>query len=108
MGLGQGPGRDHLKPLETGTAFAAYEAARHRLPPAGRAGACERAGSLDDIANLFDVFLLDAFGVLNIGEAAIPGVPERIAALAAAAPLRVWHGISTIPWSKSQTVPIVF
>ena len=34
--------------------------------------------SLDDLAADYDVFLLDAFGVLNIGETAIPGVVERL------------------------------
>ncbi|MFY9209798.1 MAG: HAD-IIA family hydrolase [Aestuariivita sp.] len=36
---------------------------------------------MDAIADEMDVFLLDAFGVLNIGETAIPGVPERVAGL---------------------------
>lgn len=79
MGFGQGAGGDHLTALSTETAFAAYEAVRHRLPfllptEAGY----RRAATLEDIADEFDVFLLDAFGVLNIGEAAIPGTRERI------------------------------
>jgi glycerol 3-phosphatase-2 len=41
------------------------------------------AANLDAIADQFDVFLLDAFGVLNIGETAIPGVVERVAGLKA-------------------------
>lgn len=62
-------------------AFAAYEAVRGRLPQASFPGACERADSLGDIAECYDAFLLDAFGVLNIGETAVPGAPERVAAL---------------------------
>ena len=62
-------------------AFAAYEAVRGRLPQATFPSACENAGSLADIAERYDAFLLDAFGVLNIGEAAVPGAPERVAAL---------------------------
>lgn len=81
MGLGQGAGRDHLK-LEQ--AFAAYEGVRHRLPGGARSGTCEALPDLDALADRMDVFLLDAFGVLNIGETAIPGVPERIAGLQAA------------------------
>ncbi len=65
-------------------ALAAYEAARHRLPAAGAPGAARHARDLSEIAEGFDVFLLDAFGVLNIGEAPIPGTPERIADLRAA------------------------
>ncbi|WP_420415547.1 HAD-IIA family hydrolase [Roseibium sp.] len=64
-------------------AFAAYEAARPRLPEAQERGLATRCCNLDDIADQFDVFLLDAFGVLNIGEHAIPGVPERVAGLQA-------------------------
>ena len=78
MGVRQGQGRDHLNMHE---AFAAYEAVRHRLPNAIQKGACTRLANLDALADEIDVFLLDAFGVLNIGETAIAGVPERIAGL---------------------------
>ena len=60
-------------------AFAAYEAVRHRLPAGTRSAACQSLPDLDALADDVDVFLLDAFGVLNIGETAIPGVPERVA-----------------------------
>jgi len=60
-------------------AFQAYEAVRHRLPAAAAPGRRYRcAATLAEIADDFDVFLLDAFGVLNIGEIAIPGTRERI------------------------------
>ena len=63
-------------------ALDAYEAARHRLPASATgSGVIQRVDSLSDIANLFDVFLLDAFGVLNVGETVIPGVPESVADL---------------------------
>ena len=66
-------------------AFRAYEAVRHRLPALTRSQrTARRAATLDDVADDFDVFLLDAFGVLNIGEAAIPGTRERIEGLKAA------------------------
>lgn len=65
-------------PMCAESAFASYEAARHRLPRGGRHGAGKHVATLADIADQFDIFLLDAFGVLNIGDAAIPGVPERI------------------------------
>lgn len=84
MGLGEGAERDHLITMATGEAFAAYEAVRHRLPAAaGPQGAAERIGSIEDVADRFDAFLLDAFGVLNIGETAIAGVAERIERLRA-------------------------
>ncbi|NNE87237.1 MAG: HAD-IIA family hydrolase [Silicimonas sp.] len=78
MGLGESAGRNHLKMVE---AFAAYEGVRHRLPAVVRDGSCHAAEHLGEIADDFDIFLLDAFGVLNIGETAIGGVPERVAQL---------------------------
>ncbi|WP_323770671.1 TIGR01459 family HAD-type hydrolase [Antarctobacter sp.] len=66
-------------------AFAAYEAVRPRLPsPVPPAPPTRHVATLAEIADEFDVFLLDAFGVLNIGETAIPGTAERIADLRAA------------------------
>ncbi|WP_073146059.1 HAD-IIA family hydrolase [Litoreibacter ascidiaceicola] len=65
--------------MDTAKALAAYEAVRHRLPefvpPKNKP---EIVATLEDIADQYDAFLLDAFGVLNIGETAIPGVVERI------------------------------
>ena len=78
MGLCQSERRNHLKMQE---AFARYERARHRLPNVARPAQCQRLPNLDAISHDIDVFLLDAFGVLNIGESAIPGVPERVAGL---------------------------
>ena len=66
-------------------AFLAYEAVRHRLPVTSAGSQTYvTAATLADLAAAYDVFLLDAFGVLNIGETAIPGTPERVAALTAA------------------------
>ncbi|MBB4175299.1 HAD superfamily hydrolase (TIGR01450 family) [Sulfitobacter noctilucicola] len=65
-------------------AFAAYEGVRARLPEPRQRGACVSLPDLDALAEDFDTFFLDAFGVLNIGETAIPGVPERVARLQAA------------------------
>ena len=66
-------------------AFAAYEAVRHRLPTAqDKKPSSRQVPTLAAIADHFDVFLLDAFGVLNIGDSAIPGTRDRIAGLRAA------------------------
>ncbi|MEM6375062.1 MAG: HAD hydrolase-like protein [Pseudomonadota bacterium] len=63
-------------------ALDAYEAARYRLPKTTpKRGAAERAVSLSGIADQFDVFLLDAFGVLNVGESLIPGASKSVAEL---------------------------
>lgn len=64
-------------------AFAAYEAVRHRLPDAIFPEQAVQVSSLDTLADDHDVFLLDAYGVLNRGEIPIPGAPERIAGLQA-------------------------
>ena len=64
-------------------AFAAYEASRHRLPMAEFPTQSRRVSNLSDLADDIDLFLLDAFGVLNMGEQVIPGAPERIAELRA-------------------------
>jgi HAD superfamily hydrolase (TIGR01450 family) len=88
MGFGQGA-RSHnvstgsaiLKGADTAVAFAEYESVRQRLPAIGASVASVHAENLDAIADAFDVFLLDAFGVLNIGETAIPGVVDRVAGL---------------------------
>lgn len=67
-----------------GWAFAAYEAVRDRLPGADFTGVTpRRAANLEEVAADYDVFLLDAYGVLNVGEEPIAGVPERVAALQA-------------------------
>lgn len=67
--------------MNVAEAFAAYEAVRHRLPEMPHANPGRTLANLDSIADEVDVFLLDAFGVLNIGETAIAGVPERVAGL---------------------------
>ena len=66
-------------------ALAAYEAVRHRFPDARpKRPAPREAETLAEVADAFDVFLLDAFGVLNVGESAIPGTADRIDDLTAA------------------------
>jgi HAD superfamily hydrolase (TIGR01450 family) len=61
--------------------FARYEAIRERLPAAVFSACSRRAENLGALVDTFDVFILDAFGVLNVGETAIDGAPERVAAL---------------------------
>ncbi|MFD0980461.1 HAD-IIA family hydrolase [Tropicimonas aquimaris] len=68
--------------LTSAEAFEAYERARSRLPvPRQSSAAPVEAATLAEIADRFDVLLLDAYGVLNIGNSAIPGTAERIEAL---------------------------
>ncbi|MCV6574851.1 MAG: HAD-IIA family hydrolase [Cohaesibacter sp.] len=84
--------------LSTEDAFARYEAIRARLPGFKRQdisnSACSKtltpcpqqsvkAPDLGALADQFDVFVFDAFGVLNIGETPIAGARARIDALRA-------------------------
>ncbi len=86
MDFCQDQGRNYLSnSLSADDALDAYEMARHRLPdPPTRGSVPKVAKNLSEIADDFDAFFLDAFGVLNVGEAAIEGVPERVAALQSA------------------------
>ncbi len=65
-------------------AFAQYERVRGSLPTAVFPEHSVQIANLGEVADQIDVFLLDAFGVLNIGDTVIPGAPERVAALQAA------------------------
>ena len=68
---------------DTNWAFAQYENVRKRLPLSVANGASVRVSDLGVLADDFDVFLFDAFGVLNVGNTPIIGAPERVAALQA-------------------------
>ncbi|MBL1437383.1 MAG: HAD-IIA family hydrolase [Rhodobacteraceae bacterium] len=69
--------------INTNWAFAQYENVRKRLPVSVARGACTRVPDLGALADEFDVFLFDAYGVLNVGNTPIAGAPERVAALQA-------------------------
>ena len=71
-------------PMTTERAFAGYEAVRHRLPQAAFPASAIEAENLEALADHFDVFVLDAYGVINVGETAVPGAPDAIARLQAA------------------------
>ena len=73
-----------LFPLFDGeTAFAAYEHVRERLPKAEYPATAAHAGDLLALADRFDVFVFDAFGVLNIGDRPIEGAVEAVGRLRA-------------------------
>ena len=69
-------------------AFARYEAVRGRFPSAVARQAGPPCGrpiaDLSLITGAFDIFVFDAFGVLNVGERPIDGARARIDALRAA------------------------
>ncbi len=61
--------------------FLRYEEIRPRLPSSQFPVSSRHVANLGDLMGEIDVFLLDAFGVLNVGERAIPGAVERLASL---------------------------
>jgi glycerol 3-phosphatase-2 len=63
------------------TAFRRYEEVRRRLPQARYPARPAPLPTLEEVADHVDGFLLDAFGVLNVGETPIPGAVARMAAL---------------------------
>ncbi len=65
------------------SAFARYEAIRPRLPQARYPARSLHLPSLEEVADHVDGFLLDAFGVLNVGETPIPGAVARLKSLRA-------------------------
>ena len=64
--------------LDTVWALQQYEAIRFLLPTARMPKKSIHVENLAEIADLFDVFLLDAFGVLNVGDAVIAGAAQRV------------------------------
>jgi glycerol 3-phosphatase-2 len=70
--------------LDANWACRRYEEIRPRLPSASFPATTRRIGSLGDLTDEIDVFVLDGFGVLNVGASVVPGAPERMATLRAA------------------------
>ena len=69
--------------LSAEDAFARYEAIRARLPSASFPSVSRCLPTLSEAAEGWDGFVLDAFGVLNVGDRPIPGAVERMAELRA-------------------------
>ncbi|HZB93009.1 MAG TPA: HAD hydrolase-like protein [Stellaceae bacterium] len=65
-------------------AWSAYRRAETRLPPKPPPVTPRRIAALAEIADAFDLFVLDAWGVLNIGETPIAGAVAAVAKLRAA------------------------
>ncbi len=67
--------------VTTDSAFRRYEALRPRFPSATFPAGSQDCSGLVEIAEDFDAFILDSFGVLNVGERAIPGAADCLAEL---------------------------
>jgi HAD superfamily hydrolase (TIGR01450 family) len=70
--------------LEADRVCRRYEEIRGRLPAARFPSETRQVESLGDLVDEFDVFVLDGYGVLNVGTEPVPGGVERIRALRAA------------------------
>lgn len=68
-------------PTNTRGAFERYEAVRSRLPQADFPQTSRHMAHLGEVAEHVDGFVLDAFGVLNVGKTAISGAVDRLSDL---------------------------
>lgn len=74
----------YAQTLSAAAAIDRYEQIRHRLPSATFPQTTQACAGLLEIADQFDAFLLDSFGVLNVGETAIDGAVACLSSLRAA------------------------
>lgn len=75
---------------------------RLRLPVATHPNKSVYVSNLDDLVNEFDLFVLDGFGVLNVGASPVPGAAARIKSLrAAGATVVVLTNGATSPTAKT-------
>ncbi len=68
--------------LDAGSVLDCYELAR--LPAPVRRGEAEPAANLLALADRYDAFILDGYGVINVGPEPIPGIGGTVRALRAA------------------------
>lgn len=73
----------YFEDFDTESAFNFYEAVRDRLPKTNYPTSPKHKAGLLDLVDQCDVFVFDAFGVLNVGNRPIARAPECIAALRA-------------------------
>ena len=65
--------------LDAESVLDCYELAR--LPAPGRKGRAEPASNLAALADRYDAFILDGYGVINLGPEPIPGIGDAVGAL---------------------------
>ncbi len=82
-------------------AQARYEQVRHRLPDAAFPARPRLHRNLLELADAFDGFVFDSFGVLNVGDEPLPGVHGCIEALRARGKrLAVLTNAATVPLAR--------
>lgn len=64
--------------LDSAAAVKRYQEIRSRLPNATHPETSRHVNNLTDLMDDIDVFILDGFGVLNVGEDVVPGAVEHV------------------------------
>jgi len=86
----------------TAMAVERYEAIQPRLPKATFASTSIHRANLEELADDIDCFVLDGFGVLNVGDVTVPGAVERIEKLRGMGKqLRVLTNGATMPVTRT-------
>jgi len=67
--------------LTRAKAIERYTEIAHRLPSPVNPKTSKNVSNLADLINEIDVFVLDGFGVLNVGDTTVPGAVDRVAQL---------------------------
>jgi len=67
--------------LTRALAIERYTEIAHRLPEPRNLASTRYVANLSDLVDDIDVYVLDGFGVLNVGETTVPGAVERVAEL---------------------------
>ena len=67
--------------LDPETILRCFAHARARLPAPARRGRGEPAAGLAALAGRYDAFILDGYGVVNVGAAPVPGIVDAVEAL---------------------------
>ena len=91
--------KGNSKTMTRDDAIERYKEIAHRLPDPVNPTSSQHVENLLRLVDEFDVFVLDGFGVLNIGDATIPGAVERVAQLQK-------HGKHVLVLTNGATLPV--
>ena len=95
---------DRLASLDAGAAVDRYIAVAARLPRASFPAESIRRAHLGELVEEIDCFVLDGFGVLNVGDQAVPGAAARVESLrAAGCEVRVLTNGASFPSNRTRT-----
>ncbi|MFK8079393.1 MAG: HAD-IIA family hydrolase [Granulosicoccus sp.] len=87
----------------TAMAVERYETIQPRLPSATFPAKSIHRAHLGELVDDIDCFVLDGFGVLNIGESTVPGAVDRVAGLRASGKqVRVLTNGATLPSTRTM------